>query len=122
MTCSVRWTWADIHAVAFTIQIHACLGVLAQAKVLSTDEMRRTLEGMELDETYANLDYYRSTGVRWCVKANLDYYRSPGIMWYVNFFVRGHTLHFLERSIIPATSQPQLTSHGTVDGPLQWPS
>lgn len=40
-------------------EVHACLGLLARAKILCTDEMRRTLEGMELDENYARIDYYR---------------------------------------------------------------
>jgi hypothetical protein len=42
------------------IKVHACLGLLAKAKILCTDEMRRTLEGMDLDDAYAHLDYYRS--------------------------------------------------------------
>jgi hypothetical protein len=44
-------------------QVHACLGILAQARVLTTDEMRRVLEGMDLDATYADLDYYS----RWAI-------------------------------------------------------
>lgn len=44
-------------------QVHACLGVLAQSGALCTDEMRRTLEGMELDASYACLDYYS----RWSI-------------------------------------------------------
>jgi len=49
-------------------QVHACLGLLAQSKVLCTDQMRRTLEGMELGENYSHLDYYS----RWTIAmANL---------------------------------------------------
>lgn len=44
-------------------QVHACLGILAQSGALCTDEMRRTLEGMELDASYACLDYYS----RWSI-------------------------------------------------------
>ena len=44
-------------------QVHACLGLLAQGGALCTDEMRRTLEGMELDARHASLDYYS----RWTI-------------------------------------------------------
>ena len=44
-------------------QVHASLGLLAQSGALCTDEMRRTLEGMELDASYASLDYYS----RWSI-------------------------------------------------------
>ena len=43
--------------------MHACLGLLAQAQVLCTDELRRTVEGMEIDEIFSSLDYYS----RWTI-------------------------------------------------------
>ena len=48
-------------------QVHACLGVLAQAKLVGTDELRRTLEGMDLDANYANLDTSSDYYLRWAI-------------------------------------------------------